>query len=412
MKVLALNKFYRVVGGSERYLFATRSILESQGHEFIPFAMDCAENEATPWSRFFVSEIDYRARGWRSRMSAAVRAPGRMVYSLQARRRLTALLDEVRPDVAHVHMIEHQISPSVLPLLAERGIPIVLTAHQYKLVCPNYTLFNERTGQICERCVRGSAIGSLLTRCHRGSVVMGGLLSIEATVHRTLDSYRRCVRLFHAPSRFMAEKLVEGGYPADRVIHCHYGVEIGPAPAPTPESGPIVYLGRLASEKGIGTLIRAARGWATPLWIVGDGPMRAELEKIARDSGATSVRFLGRRTKSEIEKILAEARLVVVPSEWYENSPLVIYEACAAGRAVVGSRLGGIPELIREGVTGRLFTAGDAEDLRRVIERTLSDDLVRFGQAAREFAERELSFEVHAPRLLALYERARQGMAA
>ncbi|MEQ8767379.1 MAG: glycosyltransferase [Planctomycetota bacterium] len=408
-----MNKFYHVVGGSERYLFVTRSMLEAHGHEFIPFAMESPENEPTPWSKHFVSAIDFRPKGLGGLVTTAVRAPGRMIYSLQARRCLRALLDEARPDIAHLHMIEHQISPSVLPLLKERGVPVVLTAHQYKLVCPNYTLYNERTGLICERCVRGSALGPLIERCHRGSVGLSVLLSIEAVVHRALDSYRNGVQLFHAPSRFLAGKLIEGGFPEERVVSFPYGIEIGAEPTPTPERGPIVYLGRLSHEKGIGTLLRAMQSIPKrELWIVGDGPSRESLVLLARELGLDRVKFLGRKTKGEIEGILAAARLVVVPSEWFENSPLVIYEAFAAGRPVVGARRGGIPELIEEGETGRLFEAGDARDLRRALEEALQDDGVRMGQRARDVAESELSTRVHYPRLTALYERARDEVAA
>ena len=188
LTILMVNKYYFIKGGSERCLFELTSGLERRGHRVVPFAMVHPRNYPSPWARHFVSDpADASALpGW-----ASARRLGRAIYSLQARRRLSDLLQEVRPDVAHLHMIDHQISPSILTLLRSAGIPTLQTLHQYKSVCPNYRLYNERTGEICELCVGRSTVHAVWTRCHKASLAASAAVALESGIHRMLGPFGR-----------------------------------------------------------------------------------------------------------------------------------------------------------------------------------------------------------------------------
>lgn len=409
MRVLQVNKFYRVVGGSERYLFNLSTLLEARGHEVIPFSMDHPDNVATPYARFFVNRIDYYARDPWTRLRAAAAALPRMIWSRHAAERMRALLAEARPDIAHLHMIDHQISPSILPVLRNAGVPVVLTAHQYKLVCPNYRLLNERTNRICERCLDGAYWHPVVERCHKGSWASSAAIALETTLHKRWRVYERYVDIVHAPSRFMGETLARGGIARDVIRHADLTLDLEQfAYAPAPGQG-LVFFGRLSAEKGLDTLLAAMRDERDlPLVIVGGGPERERLEQAACAMRLDHVTFVGPQYGDELRLRIAAAAAVVLPSEWYENSPLVIYESFALGRPVIGARIGGIPEYITPGETGFLFAAGDAADLRRALGefRAAQPRWTELGRNARAFAERRFSHDAHYANIMAIYEEA------
>lgn len=410
MRILQVNKFYRMVGGSERYLFNLSQLLQAHGHEVIPFAMAHPDNVVTPYAAYFVDRIEYYQGSPAARAWAGLKALPRIIWYREAARRMAALVRDTKPDLAHLHMIDHQISPSILPVLASARVPIVLTAHQYKLVCPNYRLLNERTGMLCERCLSGNYWHPLFTRCHKGSLISSAALAVEMVLHKRLKVYERHVDLIHVPSKFMGEKLVEGGIPRSMIRHADLVLDPDQFQYSPNETGQgLVYFGRLSAEKGIGTLLRAMKGISDlPLTIIGGGPLLESLGRTAREMGLFHVTFTGPLHGEALLARIRAAVAVVLPSEWYENSPLVIYEAFALGRPVIGARIGGIPEYVEPGVTGFLFRPGDVDDLRRAISdlRRASPNLMQMQRRARRVAEERFSPEVHYRNMLAIYEEA------
>jgi glycosyltransferase involved in cell wall biosynthesis len=406
LKILMVNKFFYVKGGSERYFFELSHLLESKGHEVIPFAMHHPENLASPYSEFFVEYTEYDASGFRGRIDQ-LRQAGKMLYSFHAQKQIEALIRKTRPDIAHLHMIDHQLSPSILPILKKYNIPIIQTVHQYKLVCPNYRLYIPQKREICTRCVGGSLIHPLIQKCHRNSRVASGMVALEAFFHRMIRIYRH-IDLFHVPSHFMGRKLIEGGISEARIAHAFYTIDMDSFPFSSHSEPYYVYVGRLSEEKGILTLLDAAR--LNPkhrLLIIGDGPQRGPIEETIRDQNLHHVELTGTLDKAALRETVGKARCVVVPSEWHDNSPLVIYEAFSMGKPVIASNLGGMPELIDQGSTGLLFDAGQAESLRNAI-RELMEDPARaqsMGRKARERAERLFHPEVHYKQIMAFYHR-------
>jgi glycosyltransferase involved in cell wall biosynthesis len=407
MKILMSDKFYFVMGGAERYFFDLQAVLEANGHTVIPFSMEHPDNFPTPYSRYFVDRIDFNVTGPLRKARVGLQSVGRIFYSTQAAERLARLIRDTRPDIAHLHMIDHQISPSILPVLRRAGIPVVQTVHTYKLVCPTYRLYHMGRNQVCEKCLSGFYCRALADRCHKDSFFATLLVVLETAFHKSARFYERGIDRFLVPSRFMGDKLAEGGIRPDRIRHLPYTIDIS-AYRPSFSAGRYaLYMGRLSAEKGLFTLLRAVEsGFEWPLVIAGDGPQRPELEAYAARRGLKRVRFAGRLDGDELRKTLDGAGFVVVPSEWHENSPLVIYESLAMGKPVIGAAMGGIPELITPGVDGALYPAGDAEALRRrLVEFVRRErDLPSMGRAGRRKAERLFSPANHYRELSMIYQ--------
>jgi len=406
MKILMIDKFYFIKGGAETYMFNVSEVLQANGHTVVPFSMKHAANVDTPYARFFVDNIDYDIDSPIGKARVSVKAAGRMLYSLHARRRLEELLDLERPDIAHLHMIDHQLSPSILHSLKKYGIPVIQTVHQYKLVCPNYRLYNPRTETICEKCLSGRFYHPMVERCHKDSAGAGALIALESFLHRKTQIYEKGIDIFHVPSRFMGEKMHQAGVGDGKIRHLFYTIKVDEFEPQFEPGDYLLYFGRLAREKGIVTLLKAMKNVPTArLQVAGDGPMRAELEAFIRENDLRNVELLGKKSGAALASLIRNARFVVVPSEWYDNSPLVIYESFAYGKPVIASQMGGMPELVDHEENGLLFEAGNVEELSSHISRLWTDTgtVVKFGKAGRRKAESEFAPQPHYERLVGWY---------
>jgi glycosyltransferase involved in cell wall biosynthesis len=401
--LLAINNYYYPRGGAEVLFLEHNRMFENVGWQVAPFAMRHAKNLPTPWAEYFPSEIEFGENyGLAGKL---VRAP-RVVYSRQARQRMRDLLDVVRPDIAHAHNVYHHLSPSVLPLLKERGIPVLMTLHDLKLACPAYTMMLD--GQPCERCRGGKLYNVALNRCIKGSLALSGLVMVEAYVHRALRLYEDNVDRFVVPSRFLLDKLVDWGFARERFVHIPNFVDPEQfKPASGAGAGRrFVYCGRLDRLKGVETLLRAAAAARQPLAIAGSGPDDARLRGIAEQIGSDVV-FTGHLGKAALLGLIHDARAVVVPSEVPENAPLAVLEAYAAGRPVIGAANAGIPELIREDETGALFPTGDVAALADTLKRFAAlpeSRIAAMGAAGRAWVEKDFSPTVYLQRQLDLYD--------
>jgi len=404
LRILLVDKFHFIKGGAERYYFELKEILEERGHEVIPFAMQHPDNFDTPYASYFVDNIEFQGSRWQ-RMLTAPKAAGRIIYSAQARERIEKLIAATRPDLAHLHMIDHQLSPSIVLGIKKFGLPIIQTVHQYKLVCPNYRLFIDRERRICEKCLGGSFYHPVFEKCHQESRAASFLVALESYIHKWMKVYDH-IDLFHVPSMFMGKKLQEGGVAPARVRHLFYTIKLRDYAYHPQFENYFIYFGRLSGEKGLITLLQAMKNFqGSRLKIIGSGPEEARLKALAREL-RLSVEFVGARHGEELKRLVSNARFVIVPSEWYENSPLVIYEAFALGKPVIGADIGGITELIEHGEDGFLFPAGEAPALRQYLNELDRDEqkIHRFSQAARRKAEHWFAPEQHYATLMSWYE--------
>jgi glycosyltransferase involved in cell wall biosynthesis len=400
VRILHVNKFLYRRGGAEAYMFDLASAQRGAGHEVEFYGMSHPSNEPQRFDSEFPAYLEMG--GVEGGISDRIRIAARTVYSSSARRGIDTVCDRFAPDVAHLHNIYHQLSPSILAPLAARGIPIVMTLHDYKLACPTYRFLAD--GVVCEACLDGDFRNALYKRCNKGSTVASAVVAAESRIHRTFKTYGKVTR-FVCPSEFMMSKMVEADVFPDRmcVIPNFAPVEsIEPAGRP---GGPLAFVGRLASEKGVDTLIRAAAIGGFSVQIAGDGPERAALEDLATRLGA-SVRFVGHLSPGAVHELLRGSTASVLPARWYENQPISVIESFAAGIPVIATDIGGLPELVRPGETGTLVPVDDPGALAAAAQQYLSDPdmAATVGRRARALAEAEFTAEAHLGRIEALYE--------
>jgi glycosyltransferase involved in cell wall biosynthesis len=404
LRILIGHNRYRISGGDDRVAWESASILEKKGHCVIPFAMAHANNWESSYGEYFVSGINYGdVRFTISNLKTAVR----MIHSFESSKKIGLLIGKVRPDVVHVHNIYGRITPSILPVVKQQGIPVVMTLHDYKLICPSYSMVNN--GVVCERCKGGRYYEAIKTRCHKDSYLASSLYSIEAIVHKFIKIYERNVDYFITPSKFMMNKMIEFGMPADKFVHIPNFIDVGTYIPKYGGSDYILYSGRLSREKGIYTLLKAMmRVKSAQLAIAGDGRLRKDLEIFVATYRIENVQFLGHLSGSTLANTLRNSNFVIVPSEWYENCPMAILEAFAYGKPVIGARIGGIPELIDDGVDGLLFDSGNVDDLRSKIEGLLCDPakVAKMGRQARKKVEARYNSGIYYHRLISVYEMA------
>ncbi len=410
--LLLINKFYHdtgPAGGVGRYLVQEEEDLVGSGWQVVPFAMAEPAARPSPWSEYFVTARDYRRPrfGW-----SGLRDAVSLVWNTEAAAKLEALLQQVRPDVAHLHNIYHHLSPSILPVLRRHGIPVVMTLHDLRLLCPAIHML--RRGEICERCRGGHFHQAVLGRCVKDSLAASLLAATETFHQRSRRLYEDQVDLFLCPSRFIRDKYLAWGFPAAKLKHLPNFVDLEqwhPDRIPRDQSpDAYLYFGRLSPEKGLATLLQAHSRWekghaagdiSTPpltLLIAGDGPSDRDLRQLAKSLKLQNVEFMGPLPPDALRTALGRSRFTVLPSEWYENSPMSTLESLAAGIPQVGTRLGGIPEMIEEGRNGILVEPRNPENLLQGLVAASAFPR-RMGAEARTWAEAHADRTEHMSRL-------------
>jgi len=402
-----VHKFFYIEGGAERYMFNLSELLQRDGFEVLPFAMQHPRNEETPYSKYFVDYFEPDKEIANLGLVNGARAAGRVIYNVQARKRIETMIDETHPDLAHVHGVYHHLSPSVLHSLKKKNLPVIFTLHEYKILCPAY-LFLDGQGNVCEKCAGKHFWHPIVKKCFRNSLPASLLVSVESYVHRILKTYKTKVDLYLSPSKFLQGKMIEYGYPPDKVEWLPYTIPIDRYEPNFDHEDYFVYVGRLSHEKGIAELVYAMkRVPRARLKVIGTGRLAEPLQKFVQDEGVKNVEFVGYKKGDELRAMVRNAMFVAVPSVVYDNSPLSIYEAFAHGKPVVGAAIGGIPELIDEGEDGFLFTAGDEDSLVKALNKMLEsqNEFRRMGVHARKKAVSLFGPEAHLERIKGIYKR-------
>jgi glycosyltransferase involved in cell wall biosynthesis len=402
MKIIYLNNYHYIRGGSERVLFEEMRMLREGGHEVGIYARSHDKNEASEYAEFFPPPLDTERLPLKF---TTLRTVKELIYSNAARKGLREVIKRFRPDVAHAHNIYGRLSLSVLDELKAAGVPVVMTLHDLKLLCPSYLMLNK--GSICERCKKQKFYHAVLTRCHKRSYAASLIYALESWINYAFGKYKS-VSMFIAPSRFLRDKCIAYGVDRARIIFIPNFINDLSVPQ-TAVGDYLLYMGRLSREKGVATLIRACSRLSgfISLKIVGDGPMRQVLEREVHDAGLP-ISFTGYLKDNALEDALSRARAMVLPSEWYENAPMSILEAFAYGKPVIGSNIGGIAEIIDDGINGYLFEAGNTRDLAEKINLLFSkgkNDISQMGMLARKTVEEKFSAETHYQKLMSLYNK-------
>jgi glycosyltransferase involved in cell wall biosynthesis len=399
MKVLQINKYFYIKGGAETVFFNTMDLLTEKGHTVIPFSLKNKKNRPCAYEACFVDYPELSESG----LLTKLRYLPAFIHNRQAARKLKALVLAEKPDVAHIHLMFNCFSASILPVLKACNVPVVMSVHDYRLICPAYT-FIDGQGHFCERCKAKHPYHCIIHRCYRNEYLNSILLALDSYYRTWFIRPVKLIDTFIFVSRFSRGKHIsmDASFEAKSLYLYNF--------TPLSYKGEcvrgdyVLYFGRISAEKGIPTLMKAMEELdEVKLKIVGTGPLLEKLKK----TGAPNTAFEGFRSGDELHDYIRKARFVVVPSECYENNPLTIIESMTLGTPVIGSRIGGIPELIEEGRTGYVFDVKSAASLRQTIQKALSlpdHEYTAMSQAAKDFAAKHFSAEAHYRKLIEVYD--------
>ena len=377
MKILLINKYHYLRGGSETYYFGLAELLRQAGHEVIFFAMADEKNIPCDQESYFVSHVEFNGE---LSFGAKLKAAGRMIYSREAKKKLLALLDAEKPDIVHINLFHRVLTAAVVDAAKKRHIPIVFTMHDLNAVCPNHTMLDH--GQICEACLSGHYFNCVKRVCFKDSRAKCLMAAMESTYNKLSGMYRK-MDLVITPSEFYRKKLLEAGLVRCPVVHMKNFLSPDTIYTTSPRGDYVLYFGRLSYEKGILTLVKAMASIDAPLYIVGTGPEEDAIRQAAEEFGiADRVYFKGFQRGEALQDLIRNAATVVVPSEWYEASGYTACEAAALGKLVIAADAGGLPENLIDGQTGFIYPMGDVKALAEKISQVLSLDDAAYNKMA------------------------------
>ena len=383
MRILQAHNLYQQAGGEDAVVANEAKLLTDHGQEVRLWSVDNAAITG-PWAK--------------------LRTAWQVPYSHTARRRVAAAIAEFAPDVVHVHNFFPLITPSVYDACRDAGVPVVQTLHNYRTICAGALLL--RNGRPCEDCIGGSPYQGALHGCYRDSRL--GSLAVARMIdrHRGQGTWRTKVDRFIALTAFAKAKFGEAGFPAEKIAVKPNFVEDAGTRAPEGDRNGALFVGRLSSEKGIGTLLTAWRDLDVPLRIAGDGPLMS----MAQGTASRNVVPLGKLPPEAVNREMTRAAFLVMPSDWYEGFPVTLAEAFCRGLPVIASRLGAMAEIVEDRVTGLHFAPGDAHDLAAKARWAADhpEEMRRMGANARRAYEAKYTPEVNFQQLVVIYEAAVQ----
>lgn len=356
MKVLLVNKFHYLKGGSEKYYFELGELLKEHGHKVAYFSMEDDKNIKTKDKEYFVKSIDLNTG---SKLKALD-----VIYSKENAKLMEKALDEFKPDIVHLNNFQRQLSASIIKPIKERNIPIVFTAHDVQAICPAITMMDPNK-EICEKCLNGKYLNCTKKTCIKDSKLKSLLGSIEGYYYRLNKIYSEKIDYIITPSEFYRQKFIRDGINKNKIEAIHNSIDTNEYDIKTTDEGYALYFGRLSKEKGIINLINAfSKLDSGKLYIAGEGPEKDNITKIIKKNNLGSrVKLLGFLNKEEMTQVISKCKFVVVPSIWYENCPYSVLETLAIGKPVIGSNIGGIPELVKDNENGYIYEYNNIYEL-------------------------------------------------
>jgi len=461
MTILNINKFYFNYGGAERFFFELQKLLEEKGHTVIPFSTRSSYNLTThfchpersegakrpnevegslnhqgncafDYSQYFLSKIktDKISFSWQG-----LRTIARFFWSFEAQKKLKKIIQNEKPDLAILHNIYHQISPSILPLLKKYKIPIILMAHDYGILSPNYRMFNK--GKIYDKICGSNFLKCIPDRCVDNSFFKSLICGLETWFHHSvLNVYKKNIDYVICPSQFISNMFLHANWLNTKIVHLPYFIypsvplrnaERNTSPykgedkfvpsfirrgepiseAQSAWGGYILYFGRLSEEKGIDTLIEAMRDLPEiNLKIVGTGPEKKNYGLRIINYSLKNIEMLDYKSGQELNELIANAKFIIVPSIWYENYPLSILESYNFGVPALVSNLGGLPEMIPEKNKHFIFEPKNITDLKNKISFLWqNDDIIKeAGERVKNFVKKNNDPEKYYEKIITIYK--------
>lgn len=385
MKIIICNKFYYNRGGDCTYIINLEHLLKSHGHEVAIFAMDYPLNFQTEWQKYFPSNM--------SKIKALFRPFG----TREVKEKFIRLLEDFSPDIVHLNNIHTQLSPIIGEIASNKGIKVIWTLHDYKLLCPRYDCLRNNN-ILCEECFFDDKSGCKKYKCIKNSHI-GSYIGYHEAITWNRKRLENNTTTFICPSSFMAKKMIKGKFSPQKIKTLCNFIDINKCKKISfSKNNYCCYIGRLSNEKGIQTLIRTMNKLPYKLIVIGTGPLEAELKTIAKNN----IEFVGFKKWNEIKELVSQARFSIIPSECYENNPLSVIESLCLGTPVLGANIGGIPELIIPNVSGLTFESKNSEDLQKKIIEMFQMDF-NYKEIA-ENSQKQFNAEKYYDELITIYK--------
>lgn len=396
MKVLLVNKFHYLKGGSEKYYFELAELLKEHGHEVAFFSMQDEKNIITGDKEYFVEKIDLNTG---SKLKALD-----VIYSKTNYKKMKEALEDFKPDIVHINNFQRQLSASIIKAIKEKNIPIVFTAHDMNSICPSSAMLYQ--GKICEACIEKGYLECIKKHCVKNSI-MKSILGVIEKKYYDMNKIFKKIDCIVSPSNFIKQQLIKGKLPYSRIeVLYNFVNETNTANIKIGDYA--FYFGRLSIEKGIINLVDAVSQIPNgKLYIAGDGPERQNIEnRIKENKLDDKIILLGYLNQDEIRKYISNSRFVVVPSVWYENCPYSILETMEIGKPIIGSNIGGIPELIEDNINGYLYEFNNVNILKEKMTKLFNNKnyVKEFSKNSKQLFEEKYSASQYYKQIIALYE--------
>lgn len=405
MRILLVNKFHYLKGGSEKYYFELGELLKEKGHDVAYFSMYDEKNISTSDKEYFVNQIDLNNG---SKLKALD-----VIYSKENKKKMIEALDDFKPDIVHLNNFQRQLSASIIKPIKKRHIPIVFTAHDVQAICPAITMLDSNM-DICEKCMGGKYMNCTKKTCIKNSKMKSLLGTIEGYYYRNKKIYKNKIDYIITPSEFYRTKFINDGISEQKIKAIHNSIDVDKYNVDTSDKGFALYFGRLSKEKGILNLIEAfSKLKEGNLYIAGEGPEKENIIKfINKNKLQDRIKLLGFLNSTQMIEQIKSCKFVVVPSIWYENCPYSILETLAIGKPIIGANIGGIPELINDKENGYIYHYDDINELsERMKELFENDELVKkFSKKSKELAQTLYTKDNYYKELIGIYNLLIDGM--
>ena len=399
MKILLINNQHYLKGGAHKVYLETGKLLSENGNEVYYFSQKNSNNLSYELSKYWPEEIDFR----KLTSFEKINKTKNFFFNKEAYENIKTIVDYIKPDIAHIHLFMGGLSSSILKALKEKKIPIVHTVHDYRLICPTYLLLDQNN-KTCERCKGGKYYNCVIHKCSENNNIQSIILSLDSYYRKYFSSPIDIIDKFIFVSEFSKNKHIEfePKFQQKSSVLFNFNKDINSLDITKTEKGNyFLFIGRLSREKGIKTLVEATKELGVKLKIAGNGPL---FDYLKRES---HVELLGFKEKNDLNELIKFSRYVVFPSECFENNPMTIIETFSLGKPVIGSKLGGIPELVKDGKNGFLFEHGNKESLKQVLIKSDNVDEIQYKKMcteALEYAENHFQPRLYYETLTNIYK--------
>lgn len=407
MKILLIHKFHYMLGGTETFHYNLAEALVAAGHEVIFFSMYDKRNIPCPQDKYFVSNVDYNdpnLSGWKK-----IKTGLKLIYSFESKRNIEQLIKDEKPDIAHIGLVHRQITLSVVDVLKKYNIPVVMHLHELTAVCPCYTMLRS-DGSICSDCATKGYWNCVKNNCMKDSKAKSLLAYVEAMFLKYGQYYNK-IDLYIAECDFYKNLVEKAHFTKSPIIRMNNFLPINQEYKSYAEhDNYILYFGRYAREKGVLTILNAYSRMkcSEKLVLVGRGSEEEKIKQFVKDNNLQdSVIVNGAIFGEEMDHIIEKAKVVLVPSEWYENGAFVALQALAKGKIVVASNIAGLAEIVQDGETGFLAEPGNPESFAAAIQRVLDlsdEEYITMSNNIVEYAKKRCDAATYVERLVGVYE--------